>query len=402
MTRIKKAKITINDTWFGLLMLYIISNYIAQDLLMPSSINSLILYVFLAYSMFAIFLSGKVRLTVNIVWELTFLILCFVAMLYSPSFSGVWGTYYALIVNFILVFIFIQMPWNQERFNCIMKTFVFASVVLIVLLSLTGNLGDASGRLGTELVGNANQLAMMLMVSAIYSIWLLISTNILRYKLIYLMALAVIYLGIFLSGGRKYVVVPIIFAYIVLAYKTDKKGRKHLIKNTLIIVSIMAALYLLIMEVPYFYDIIGYRFEGFLGLFDDSYSVDSSTLKRQLMIDAAWKQWKLSPMWGYGFDSFKYYNAQSVTGYEYYSHNNFLELLYNQGIIGFVGYYWFYVYLMVKQRKQKNTLKKGFVVGMVISLLVFEYFGISYSVTPVQTMLFYGWFLLQNEDATGI
>ena len=120
------------------------------------------------------------------------------------------------------------------------------------------------------------------------------------------------------------------------------------------------------------------------------------------MIDAAWKQWKLSPMWGYGFDSFKYYNAQSVTGYEYYSHNNFLELLYNQGIIGFVGYYWFYVYLMVKQRKQKNTLKKGFVVGMVISLLVFEYFGISYSVTPVQTMLFYGWFLLQNEDATGI
>lgn len=387
MTRLKDIKINIKTIWFGFLCLYIMTSYLAQDVLLPSKLNSLVLYAFLAYSIFAILLSGKVKLSAIVLWEMLFLALSFVAMLYSPSIAILGGTYYALLVNFILVFVLAQMPWNTERFHLIMKTFVMAAALLIVLLALTGNLKDDSGRLGTELTGNANTLAMMLMVSAIYGIWLILSSNNLFKQCWYLFLVAIIYLGMLLSGGRKYIVVPIIFAYILWLYKTDNRGRRHIAGKTAIILMLAAILYLIIMKIPFFYDIIGHRFEGVFAMVDDSYQMDNSTFLRKQMTAAAFSKWLESPLWGYGFDSFKYYNVTSVTGEMYYSHNNFAELLYNQGLIGFLAYYGFYAYLLYAQRQQKNSLYKGFTIGAIVSLLFFEYYGITYSTTPTQILL---------------
>ena len=216
-------------------------------------------------------------------------------------------------------------------------------------------------------------------------------------KLLSLIFLATTYFGMFLSGGRKYIVVPILFLYIMMMNKTDKKGRAHLIRNTLIVILVAVAVFLLIMKVPYFYEHIGNRFEDFFGLFDETKSADGSTLLRTKMAKAGMEKWIENPLFGYGFDSFKYYNASSVTGHLYYSHNNFVELLYNQGVIGFIAYYAFYVYLVVKAMKiRPRSLYKGFVIGTVISLLLFEFFGITYSVTPIQFLLFFCFYCLNR------
>ena len=191
----------------------------------------------------------------------------------------------------------------------------------------------------------------------------------------------------FLSGGRKFIVIPIIFAYFVLLHKTDSAGRKHILRNTIIIVIVFFLLYQIVMKVPAVYETIGYRFEGFFAMFSDQYEFDSSTLKRNLMIERGFEKWLDSPLWGHGFDSFKYFNASSVTGHLYYSHNNYVELLYNQGVVGFVTYYGFYVYMFIMQRRLKNSLEKGFIIGTLGSVLAFECFGITYSVLPIQIMI---------------
>lgn len=401
MINILNFKISSDKLWFFLLVGYIVTGYFAQDVLLPAIVNSIMLYAFLAYSALAILCSGKIKTSPVISWEIVCLIFAFFAMLYSPSFSVLGGTYYALIVNFVIIFILTQMPWTEKRFDMVMKTFVASAAGLIVLLALTGNLEDSSetGRLGQELTGNANILAMMLMVGAFYAFWILLSSNSGKsVKIFAIISLIIIYIGMFLSGGRKYIIVPIIFMYFLLINKSSTSSRKHIIKNTVIIAGILMLLYWLITNVPEFYNIIGRRFEGFFALFNESEQADDSTLLRKEMIEAGWKKWQESPLWGFGFDSFKYYNAAEVTGHMYYSHNNFIELLYNQGLIGFIAYYAFYAYLFIKALKiKKNSNRKGFALGVVFSLLLFEYFGIAYSVTPIQLMLFFAFYSLNFE-----
>lgn len=393
-------KILSTNIWFCILILYIVTGYLAQDMIMPSAVNSMLLYIFLAYSLFEVFLSRHMRLVAIVGWSIAFLLISFFAMLYSPSFSLFSGTYYELIVNFILILLMIQMPWNRKRFQLIMNTYTLSATVLIGILAATGNLKDDSGRLGTELFGNSNILAMALMVSALYGFWMLISSDKRLNKFLYAIEMVVVYIGMFYCGGRKFVVVPIVFFYVLMLHKTDGKGSKHIVRDTIIIVGVLIILYQLIMKLPAFYNTIGNRFEGLFSLFGQSYDMDSSTQKRELMMKAAFSQWTKSPLWGYGFDSFKYYNASSVTGHMYYSHNNYTELLYNQGLIGFVTYYAFYLYLLLAARKQKNVLYRGFAVAAVLSLLILEFGAVTYSMTPTQFILFFAFYCVNfNENA---
>lgn len=398
MTRIRNLKISINGIWFGLFALYIIATYFANDILMPKTFNSVVLYAFLVYSVFAVICNFKIKITPIFWWEVICMAVALFAMTYSPEFLVFGGTYYLMIVNFFLVLILTQMPWTEARFNMVMKTFTASAAGLIVVLALTGNLKDSSesGRLGEDLTGNANILAVMLMVSAVYAIWLIVSSTQKTTRAFSLISLMIIYLGMFLSGGRKYIVIPVIFLYVLLMSKSNKNGKKYLVLNTLLVVGILALLYLLIMKIPFLYDSIGYRFDSFFAFFEDEQLADGSTIARSKMIEAGWEAWFEKPIIGHGFDSFKYYNATSVTGNFYYSHNNFIELLYNQGIVGFLSYYSFYIYLFVCALRAKGkSMYKGFVFGMVVLWLFFELFGISYTTTPTQIMLFLGLCSLQ-------
>ena len=278
------------------------------------------------------------------------------------------------------------------------SVFTSSGALLIILLSLTGNLEDESGRLGEKLTGNANILAIMLMMSAIYGFWLIVSSSKVWLKIVFILCELTIYFGMFLSGGRKYVVVPIIFLLIIWISKTDKKGKRHALKYSLITLLLFGSLFYVVMKVPMFYETIGYRFEGFFSIFDDSYDIDGSTDVRIKMIKGALCEWINNPIFGHGFDSFKYFNRDYLTGYFYYSHNNFVELLYNQGIVGFAIYYSMYVYLVVKNSfNNRSSLHRGFVFGAIIALLIFDFFEVTYSISPVQFFLFFSITLLNQN-----
>lgn len=387
----------------ALFCFYIFISSLANDMVLPSSIGSLTLYLFLGYSVLYILLNKKLKINRIIKWMFVFIAFCVFTMLYSPEKGFLSDSeFYLLIVNFILILFLSQYDININDIKKISWANILSGGVLIFILFARGDLTgfSTSNRFGQDLFGNSNILANLLMKSALYAIWLLVySENKIIHKMVLTLCLVASYYGMFLSGGRKFIIIPAIFLYILLIFKRDSHGRKHLVKYTGVVIAIVIAVYYLIMNVPAFYAVIGERMESLFSFIRTGHSISGKSAEiRATMIEIGFNKWMDSPIWGYGFDSFKYYN-RLMTGHFYYSHNNYIELLYDLGIIGFAIYYWFYWKLFYVAWKGKNSYTpeiRAFVIGIVFSMLVFEYGAVNYTVTSTQIMLFFAYTLLKE------
>lgn len=387
----------------ALFCLYVFISSLANDMVLSSSIGSLTLYLFLGYSVLYILLNKKLKIDRMIKWMLVFIAFCVFTMLYSPEKGFLSNSeFYLLIVNFILILFLSQYDININDIKKISWANVLSGGVLIFILFARGNLTgfSTSNRFGEDLFGNSNILATLLMKSALYAIWLLVySENKIIHKIALTLCLVASYYGMFLSGGRKFIIIPAIFLYILLIFKRDSHGRKHLVKYTGVVVAIVIAVYYLIMNVPAFYAVIGERMESLFSFIRTGHSISGKSAEiRATMIEIGFNRWLDSPIWGYGFDSFKHYN-RLMTGHFYYSHNNYIELLYDLGIIGFAIYYWFYWKLFCVAWKGKHNYApeiRAFVIGIVFSMLVFEYGAVNYTGTAMQIMLFFACTMLKE------
>lgn len=375
--------------------MYVFSSYFANDTLLPSFVSSYTLYLFCGFSLLYVLLNKKFRICDTALWMVLFLFFSFISMSFSSESSDASWTFNTLIINFVITLLLTQYNLDRDDMHSIGKAYMLSSALMILALIATGNISDSSstGRLGEEIVGNANALSTGLMFGAVLAVWILIyHSNDTKDKIISTLCLVANYYGMFLSGGRKYIVVPIIFLYIMLIFKRDKVGRRHFIKHTVIVVAIVLAVMWLIMNVPIFYEILGSRFESLLSFMNgDVQSADASTVVRNKMIDGGMREWTATPIFGHGFDSFKVFNAE-LTGYKVYSHNNFVEMLYNGGIVGFILYYGFYAIILIKSLKNtKQMLPEARVFGVatVVSLLFYEVGAVTYiSFHCMQFLLF--------------
>lgn len=396
-------KSNMDDIGVILFCFYVFTSYIANGVVIPTVVNTAALYLFLGYSLFYMIIAMKAKLCVTAIWFALFTLLSLVSMSYSPEKQILDGTFYLMLVSLTLMFCLSQYKIRQQMIERIMWSYSLASPIMLVILFITGKLTAEpnEGRLGEELFGNANIMAVMMMIAVLYTLWLLVfgKSNI-AWKVVLVFCAIIDYYGMFLSGGRKYILVPLLFLYILLLFKRDKKGRKHIIMSTVIVAAIAIGVYLLIMKVPLFYEIIGSRMESFFSFMEGDYeSADGSSKIRAQMIEMGLKKWPESPLWGHGFDSFKYYN-QEVTGRFYYSHNNFVEMLYNVGLIGFVAYYWIYVKYLLASFRKKDTVSianRAFVIAAVLSMLIYEYGAINYTSTVTIIMFYIAELMLQSS-----
>lgn len=94
------------------------------------------------------------------------------------------------------------------------------------------------------------------------------------------------------------------------------------------------------------------------------------------------------PWFGYGLDGFRamYANVYGVSQTAYYAHNNFIELLVDLGLVGFVLYYLLYVFIFIKGLKalKSKTKSSKFFFALFIALVVSEYARITYYVPQAQ------------------
>lgn len=140
--------------------------------------------------------------------------------------------------------------------------------------------------------------------------------------------------------------------------------------------------------------------EGLFNLLSGEGEADYSALSRADMIDYGLQQWLYSPIWGYGLDSFKYFYGL-VTGVVSYSHNNYVELLFDLGLIGCILYYIFYLKILIKGLTLRNRLPsyaRAFSVAVIVSFLIYEFGAVTYSSTPAILMIYMASMLQKLEN----
>ena len=389
---IDARKQTRGKTTIGMLLLelYIFTSYVAQDILIPAKVNSFFLYLFLAGGVATFVLSSRVKISRFTVWYALFTLVSFLTLTYSPEPILPLGSSMYIVLVTLALTTFMQMFITDEAaYYRMMCVYAVSSAAFVFLLIVTGNLTTQSGiRLGQDIVGNANTFAMMMMVALMYEAWIFVYVKLKPiWRFLLLLGMALCMTALLMSGGRKYILVPIVFVYILLLLRRDRRGQRKIIIYTVIIAAVAGSLFYAMMKIPALYEVAGSRMIGLLNAVTGEGQVDTSTALRDKMRVLAISGWLERPLIGHGFDSYKYLNAD-VYGRFYYSHCNYTELLYNGGIITLAVYYWMPVSILRQAFLQKKIdLKyRAFAIAAVLSLLAFDYGAVDYNVTSIVIM----------------
>ena len=355
----------------------------------------------------------KALLNPAMAWALAFSILVFI---YGHFKLGVYTDMYSrqyhilTVVPAILIMV-ILFHHKDDMLDVISN----AGCIVIPLTLVTSLLFDPvwkqlfmgnAYRVGATPAGTCVDTGNLLLIMLIPLMYQLIINR--KFKA-YLWA-AILAIGQIFASGSKSSVLPIIlvFAVMLLGAAKDKKTIR---RNIIILVIIAVCGSVAVMVIPALYSIIGERIvEMISGVGSTDYDLHTSTGQRMAVIAAVKEHFWEHPIFGHGFYAFKQMAYSQLEEYRpndgveiayrnIHTHMNYLELLFSFGIFGFVMYYWFPVYLIIKSFFTKNKMAKLIIFSFMISF-VFMDLGIDMFykyMTPYYTYLV-AYCLLKQED----
>lgn len=350
-------------------------------------------------------LTRKRKITLYTLWSFIFVTLCFLTYFWTQEPNPTQTLYnargvlqVAIIGNLIIGFID-----NKHKIEFLQKSFVIAGFMLIGKLILFFPISAwGNERLGSEELGlNSNAIGLALSISAICALNLaqkqiekISINNIASFKkLIYFLSILLFLFIVVLTGSRK-----AFFLFIIgcgmLFYLNLKKNTQRMIMIPIVLLFCILG-YEIIMTVPYFYNILGSRIEGLLSLFSNNQQIDDSSMVRMLLIEKGLELYEQSPYFGQGVTSFT-----NLSGFGFYSHNNYIELLVGVGLIGTIIYYSIYIFIIYKlslfwyQKKHVGNI----MLVIILLLAVMEYGLVSYYEELYQLLLAFSFAIINIYD----
>ena len=259
-----------------------------------------------------------------------------------------------------------------HRTEFVLWCFVLAALVFCVRFFLTvpSSMWGQAERFKAYGVFGSNTPAMVMAYASIILVWMcFFKEHPLKRKFFPLLCVFMFMFISVLMGTKKSL---LIFAACMVVFLLGSAKNPVKLFGRLALIGVAAVgIYLLFTKVPMFYNSIGYRIEGLLSLFDGG-EVDASTEDRANHIVEGWKIFKRHPFVGLGQDGYRYTNSKIT-----YSHNNYIELLANLGIIGFSIYYSVYFVML---RLGARVFKKNMLpLCIVIAILLSDIAIVSYS-----------------------
>lgn len=197
----------------------------------------------------------------------------------------------------------------------------------------------------------------------------------------WIFAIAIMSLIIAVTGSRKGFFM-VLFSITIFVFASRQNSLSRLKKIIFFFLIILLG-YNVIMSNDFLYQQIGSRLTtvfAFLG--DSRVQGDFSTNERLYFLANGISLFKSHPWRGVGVNNFKAYVVGYMNTRRAYSHNNYIELLSDVGIIGFALYYCNYIRLVVKAFKKyfkngRNNIDL-FVVAMLSMLMILEYGNVTY------------------------
>ena len=140
------------------------------------------------------------------------------------------------------------------------------------------------------------------------------------------------------------------------------------IRNFLIALAAITAFMLAVFYIQPLYDVLGQRLVSFLSFFSDDFggAVDASTSDRSAFIGYALEAFAVQPLVGIGADCFRYVNPIAVV----WSECNFVELLADMGIVGFLVYYLPILWMLKKAFPVASDVAEATIVLLFVMLFI--------------------------------
>lgn len=308
-----------------------------------------------------------------LVWTLIFGLYALVSTLWTSSrnSSAVTCTMSflqaALVIFCILIYCRNSRKWNN------IATFIVLAAIITCLriaakvpLSMWGN----QIRISKYAKFMTNATGIMLSYAAILLMMRFKSGNKSREKKLLIAVLAAVFILTAFSTGTKKVIL-ILSAALVTYLLSKADNPKRLFWQLLASACVLVGIYLLIIKIPLFYNLLGYRVQKLVhGL--QGGETDGSTRARIYLAQEAFNVFKSHPLFGIGQDGFRYVSRRAE-----YAHVNYLELGANLGLVGLVAYYSLHVSLLKKAVKAKTESAVPLV--LMCSILVTDAAMVSYS-----------------------
>lgn len=287
----------------------------------------------------------------------------------------------SLTLNLMMTYAIIQyigMQRNIPKILHITEASILTTALVVVLLSLRT---ITSGRLASGTQMNANMLSILCVCGFVLTLYLKKIGRISRLAAWARMAFYLI--AVLLTGSRKGLIMVVLAIMVI----NMAGGGRRIVKTILISAAAAAMIYLVIMNVPVFYNIIGVRVENLLRFLNEGTTIEGSLRSRQALTQIGMQYIARKPWTGYGLDCFKMISGMGGRGkvgigqVGYYSHNNYIELLFGVGIIGMVLYY---IPFLSVLRGLWGRMKKDACIPYLLAILVaklsVEYAYVSYYV----------------------
>lgn len=379
------------------LSIVIISSILFTNLVIESSRYIIYVYsvLFISILYTGILILKKPSLLKKVFFNKSFIwILLFAIEMFVYGYYGIYDNQYSLmfhILNLIFIISIMIILYNSEKYAGIIL--LKSSSLVIILMSLfiisNSNFNIVSMirngndmRLGNTLVGNVNTTAIsyiFLLITPLYAIFLNKKKN---KKFIPFAIVGIAFM--FLTGSKKSILSLFIIILVIVFGKSNKKGVfvSKFIKVLLYATILIAMCY----YIPYLNTMIWSRLVKMFNSINNynAMSQSSTNLRIKFILTAFTRAWD-KPLLGHGWGSFAMmYGYSSLYKTHLYTHNNYAEILFSFGLLGFFLYYWFPASIILKLLKKKkkddsydfNYYKNAKVYGWIFTLiLLFIDFG---------------------------
>lgn len=312
------------------------------------------------------------------VWQALFILFTFISVIYSINTEHALAQVKQILKILVKVTTVAVICKSVKDFQQLMKGMSLIGGVVFLFLFFTGQLYE-SWRLGTDLMGNANALGLILAVYSLSSIYSFFTETKKRFKILYLALFIVGVYMVLLTGGRKYILFLLTYIYLVLFNRGS--NAKSLLLSTIVIAIILYVGYIVIMNIEALYNTMGVRLEGAFTS-DGPMGVDD----QKTLMATGLKMFAERPILGWGIGGFQQYFFLNMGTY-IYAHSNYVELLADFGIIGTVVYYSQFFYAAKLYFKNKSNEISKLLLPLILSIAVLDIFSISFNQTAFVPML---------------
>jgi O-antigen ligase len=310
---------------------------------------SLIAIVFIAIRYFK---TPKKQLGFYTVWAILFFIYSALSFFWAIEKELVFEKLKSLGLVFLVHVLLIQIITKKEDVEKLLKANFIALVVLLFYVIIKSDKTSiGSLRIGVDTLGeywNANDIGLKCSVGLLFALYFLFKgKNSKTTNAFYIISAVLFGIVIFLTGSRK----AFIMLAIIMCMFFWLRAKENKLLILLMLLLTISVLVLLTQRIPSLYNVIGVRIDSlFKNLFGIKTSEGSFGI-RQDMISLGLNWFKERPIFGYGLDNYSalYFLEHGV---KTYSHCNFIEILVNGGLFGFLLYYSIYVYIFIKLCKK--------------------------------------------------